>query len=228
MLGLALVKAKSFHDAFMFVDIVEAQRLTGKSYSSIRRWVSSDESRRKQFDSTGNISVDELKEHYPFKTEPEWKKNESNNVEALELANTQTQLVSFREQLNSQQETINKLIDKQNRTNPWAILTIIAVFISCLTGFIFYRNELIQQKNLERDTLVESQQQIFAAKQESFEAEKQSLTQQLEFQRELDATLIKQLRTENEQLKTELTNLDKTKNEKTTDSNSNSNLSSID
>ena len=135
-----------------WINEAEAQHLTGKSYATIRRWINANESNRNRINEDGLINREELFKRYPFMMSSQMKSDENKKIKqdtkALELANHQTSLLSFDQQVKAQQKTIESLINKKSRLPFWlntAYILIIAAIVWIFFCFFDYQTKQLRQ-----------------------------------------------------------------------------------
>ena len=188
----------------MFIEPAQAELLTGKSPSTIQRWVRSNKVNRQAVDEHGRINQDLLRKDYPFIVKPQMESSDINarqqELEAgkLSVAKEQQQVIrhqleSLTEIVEAKQQTIDRLIDKQKKPNYWTIVSIIAVSTTCLVGFYLYRSELIEHNDNE-----------LASQRRMFRTERNALKEQLDYQSQKDTYVIEQLQGDIERLRAEL------------------------
>ena len=136
----------------MWVHKNKAVILTGKSITTIHRWMKSNEDNRSRINESGEINLNELEKDYPLLACEQIGSSEFSNVDALELANEQTQLKTFDNQLNSSHEIINKLIDRKSRIPIWLNIGYISLILTSIAFGKLYMDKMsnIHFKELER------------------------------------------------------------------------------
>lgn len=140
-------------EGIMWISEAEAQRLTGKSHSTIRRWVRANESKHTHVNSSGEILVEALKEDYKFVERERMQASErtkkSEEIEGMSLANTQTSLQAFSDQMQAsermiekQQKTIDELIKRKSKVPLWLTIGFIVLILALLSAFTVYTDQM--------------------------------------------------------------------------------------
>ena len=141
------------YEQTMWISEAEAQRLTGKSHSTIRRWLRANESNRTHVNEDGKISMESLRSDYNFiervQTHEDERKSKSNEIEGMSLANTQTSLQAFSEQMHAnertierQQKTIDSLINRKSRLPLWITVGFLFAILAIVGAFRAYTNQM--------------------------------------------------------------------------------------
>ena len=174
--------------------------LTGKSARTIGRWMQSNANNPSRINKHGRINPEELRKDYPFLESPNLQtESDTSKVEFMGLANRQTELSAFKDQLSAQQITIDKLID--SRTRPLVILTLLFLLVvtGMTAGFYLFMESYKSEVNELHNKQLNSQSELFDVKYKAIESEHQKKAEYKNQLEELRA--LQDAKTINEQAK---------------------------
>ena len=128
----------------MWIDKNEAAKLSGKSVRTIERWISQNVDKVTHVDNRGFVNTDELGKVYVIDT------MSTNRLEAMELANEQSQIQQNADFLSHQKDIIEKLINKKSRLPIWLTVGFVVLILTIVAAFSLYTNQMssIHEKDL--------------------------------------------------------------------------------